>query len=172
MVFTEFLIGVGMGLATNIVFEATALAGQVLGVQMGYSLVNILDPQTQVDTTVIPLFYQTMVMLLFLRMDVLYWLLKAVGNSFLYLPPGTTHLSGSVYRIGHHHERADVWSGRADCRAGSIRNAGYGYSSRAAGQGLGDNAAHCAWAGNQEPAGNRNSDCDPEVLARSVPSSV
>jgi flagellar biosynthesis protein FliR len=42
------------------VFEAVQLAGQVLGIQMGYSLVNILDPQTQVDTTVIPLFYQTM----------------------------------------------------------------------------------------------------------------
>jgi flagellar biosynthetic protein FliR len=88
VVFTEFLIGVGMGIATNIVFEAAALAGQVLGIQMGYSLVNILDPQTQVDTTVMPLFYQTMVMLLFLRMDVFYWLLKAIGNSFLYLPPG------------------------------------------------------------------------------------
>jgi flagellar biosynthetic protein FliR len=83
-----------MGIATNVVFEAAALAGQVLGIQMGYSLVNILDPQTQVDTTVIPVFYQTMVMLLFLRMDVIYWLLKAIGNSFLYLPPGTTHLSG------------------------------------------------------------------------------
>jgi flagellar biosynthesis protein FliR len=94
MVFTEFLIGVGMGIATNIVFEAAALAGQVLGIQMGFSLVNILDPQTQVDTTVIPLFYQTMVMLLFLRLDVFYWLLKAIGNSFLYLPPGPTHLSG------------------------------------------------------------------------------
>ena len=94
MIFTEFLIGVGMGIATNVVFEAAALAGQVLGIQMGYSLVNILDPQTQVDTTVIPVFYQTMVMLLFLRMDVIYWLLKAIGNSFLYLPPGTTHLSG------------------------------------------------------------------------------
>lgn len=94
MIFTEFLVGVGMGLATNLVFEAVALAGQVLGVQMGYSLVNILDPQTQVDTTVIPVFYQTMAMLLFLRMDVFYWLLRAVGNSFLYLPPGTTHLSG------------------------------------------------------------------------------
>jgi flagellar biosynthetic protein FliR len=94
MVFTEFLIGVGMGLATNIVFEAAALAGQVLGLQMGYSLVNILDPQTQVDTTVIPVFYQTMVMLLFLRLDVVYWLLRAIGNSFLYLPPGATHLSG------------------------------------------------------------------------------
>ena len=94
MIFTECLIGVGMGIATNVVFEAAALAGQVLGIQMGYSLVNILDPQTQVDTTVIPVFYQTMVMLLFLRMDVIYWLLKAIGNSFLYLPPGTTHLSG------------------------------------------------------------------------------
>lgn len=93
MVITEFAIGAGMGIATNLVFEAAQLAGQVLGIQMGYSLVNILDPQTQVDTTVIPVFYQTIVMLLFLRMDVHYWLLHAIGNSYLYMPPGTTHLS-------------------------------------------------------------------------------
>jgi flagellar biosynthesis protein FliR len=94
LIFTEFLIGVGMGIATNVVFEAVQLTGQVLGVQMGYSLVNILDPQSQVDTTVVSVFYQSIVMLLFLRMDVHYWLLRAVGNSFLYLPPGTAHLSG------------------------------------------------------------------------------
>jgi flagellar biosynthetic protein FliR len=93
LIFMEFLIGVGMGIATNIVFEAVQLSGQVLGVQMGYSLVNILDPQTQVDTTVIALFYQSIVMLLFLRMDVHYWLLRAIGNSFVYMPLGTTHLS-------------------------------------------------------------------------------
>jgi flagellar biosynthetic protein FliR len=56
--------------------------------------VNILDPQSQVDTTVIAVFYQSIVMLLFLRMDVHYWLLRAVGNSFLYLPPGSAHLNG------------------------------------------------------------------------------
>jgi flagellar biosynthetic protein FliR len=94
LIFTEFLIGVGMGIATNVVFEAVQLTGQVLGVQMGYSLVNILDPQSQVDTTVVAVFYQSIVMLLFLRMDVHYWLLRAVANSFLYLPPGTAHLSG------------------------------------------------------------------------------
>jgi len=95
LVITEFLIGVGMGIATNIVFEAVQLTGQVLGVQMGYSLVNILDPQTQVDTTVVAMFYQSIVMLLFLRMDVHYWLLRAVGNSFRYVPPGSAHLSGA-----------------------------------------------------------------------------
>jgi flagellar biosynthetic protein FliR len=93
LIITEFLIGVGMGLATNLVFEAIQLAGSMLSVQMGYSLANILDPQTQVDTTVIPLFYQSIVMLLFLRMDVHYWILRAITNSFLYMPPGTTHLS-------------------------------------------------------------------------------
>lgn len=93
LIITEFLIGVGMGLATNLIFEAIELAGSALSVQMGYSLANILDPQTQVDTTVIPLFYQSIVMLLFLRMDVHYWILRAIGKSFLYLPPGTTHLS-------------------------------------------------------------------------------
>ena len=99
MALMEFLIGAGMGIATNLVFEAIQMAGQILGVQMGYSLVNILDPQTQVDTTVVALFYQSIVMLLFLRMDVHYWLLRAVGNSFVYLPPGSTHLS-SLFTMG------------------------------------------------------------------------
>ena len=94
LIFTEFLIGTGMGIATNLVFEAIQLSGQILGVQMGYSLVNILDPLSQVDTTVISVFYQSIVMLLFLRMDLHYWLLRAVGNSFIYLPPGTAHLTG------------------------------------------------------------------------------
>jgi flagellar biosynthesis protein FliR len=111
LILIEFAIGAGMGIATNLVFEGAQLAGQILGVQMGYSLVNILDPQSQVDTTVVSVFYQSIVMLLFLRMDVHYWLLRAVGNSFLYLPPGTAHLSslftqgvlrtaGSIFGIG------------------------------------------------------------------------
>src|SRR5581483_3558435 len=93
LIFTEFLIGAGMGIATNVVFEAIQLTGQVLGIQMGYSLINILDPQTQVDTTVVATFYQSIVMLLFLQMNVHFWLLRAVGNSFRYVPPGTAHVS-------------------------------------------------------------------------------
>jgi flagellar biosynthetic protein FliR len=98
MVFMEFLIGVAMGIATNVVFEAAQMAGQVLGMQMGYSLVNLIDPQTQVNTTVMSVFYQSIVMLLFLRMDVHYWLLRAIGNSFLYMPPGTMHI-GSLFTM-------------------------------------------------------------------------
>jgi flagellar biosynthetic protein FliR len=91
MVFGELLIGVALGIATNIVFDGVQMAGQVLSVQMGYSLVNILDPQTQVESTVVATFHQTIAMLIFLRLNVHFWLLRAMARSFDYLPPSSGH---------------------------------------------------------------------------------
>ena len=113
LVFGELLIGAALGIATNLVFDAVQMAGQVLSVQMGYSLVNILDPQTQVDSTVMALFHQTVALLIFLRLDVHLWLLRAIARSFTLLPPGSMHLSsaftlallrgaGSVFSLGLH----------------------------------------------------------------------
>jgi len=93
LVFRELIVGIALGIATQVVFEAVQMAGQVLSVQMGYSLINILDPNTQVDTTVVAMFHQSIAMLIFLRLDVHLWLLRAVGNSFAYLPPGSASLS-------------------------------------------------------------------------------
>ncbi len=95
LVLGELLIGAGLGIATNLVFDAVQMAGSVLSIQMGYSLVNILDPQTQVDSTVIAMFHQTIAMLIFLRLDVPLWMLHAIGDSFTLLPPGTQHISGA-----------------------------------------------------------------------------
>ncbi len=95
LVLHEMLIGVALGIATSVVFEAVQMAGSILSVQMGYSLVNILDPNTQVDTTVVALFHQSIAMLIFLRLDVHLWLIRAIGNSFAYLPPGSAHLTQS-----------------------------------------------------------------------------
>ena len=49
----EAVIGLLLGLTLQFVFEAAQFAGQIVGMQMGFSLVNILDPQTQVDTPVL-----------------------------------------------------------------------------------------------------------------------
>ncbi len=95
LVLREFLIGAGMGIATNLVFDAVDMAGQIIGMQMGYSLVNLLDPQTEVNVTVMAVFYRSIVLLLFLMMNVQYWLLRAIGESFLYLPPGVGGLRGA-----------------------------------------------------------------------------
>lgn len=93
MVLMELLIGAALGIATNLVFDAVQMAGQVLSVQMGFSLVNIIDPQTQVESTVMATLHQTIAMLIFLRLDVHLWLLEAMGRSFRVLPPGSGQLT-------------------------------------------------------------------------------
>jgi len=95
MVFSELLIGVALGVTTNIVFDGVQMAGQVLSVQMGYSLVNILDPQTQVESTVVATFHQTIAMLIFLRLNVHLWILRALARSFDYLPPASGHFGAA-----------------------------------------------------------------------------
>ena len=94
MVISELLIGVALGVATNVVFDGVQMAGQILSVQMGYSLVNILDPQTQVESTVVATFHQTIAMLIFLRLNVHIWILGALARSFDYLPPASGHFGG------------------------------------------------------------------------------
>jgi flagellar biosynthesis protein FliR len=98
MVASETLVGIAIGLATSAVFEAAELAGQILSVQMGYSLVNILDPNTQVESTVVAALHQSLAMLLFLSLGVHYWILRAIARSFDYLPPGTATLNPLLAR--------------------------------------------------------------------------
>jgi flagellar biosynthetic protein FliR len=93
LVASETMVGIAMGVATNVVFEAAQMAGQVLSVQMGYSLVNILDPNTQVDSTVVAFLHQSIAMLIFLGLDVHHWILRAVAHSYDYLPPGSATIN-------------------------------------------------------------------------------
>jgi flagellar biosynthesis protein FliR len=85
----EAAMGLVMGLAVQFVFEGVQFAGQILGFQLGYSLENIIDPQTQVDTPVLAVFQQTVAILIFLQLGIHRWLLRSLAQSFEYLPPGT-----------------------------------------------------------------------------------
>jgi len=107
----ELLVGLLLGITLAFVMDAVQLAGQILGVQMGFSLVNIIDPQTQVDTPVLAIFHELLTLLLFLQMDVHHWLLRGVAHSFTYLPAGdvlasvaSTHLllrsAGGIFLAG------------------------------------------------------------------------
>lgn len=104
----EFLIGLLVGLSANFVFEGAQLAGHILGVQMGYSLVSVLDPQTQIDTPVLSLFHQTLALLIFLRLNVHHWLLRAVSQSFDFLPPGPLAIRGPMV-VELFHTAGSLW---------------------------------------------------------------
>jgi flagellar biosynthetic protein FliR len=104
----EMLIGLLMGLSVTFIFEAAQVAGQVVGTQVGFSLVNIIDPMTQVDTPVMSTLHQLIVMLIFLRLDVHHWLLRGAANSFVYLPANSARVSGAAVETLLH-DAGGIW---------------------------------------------------------------
>jgi flagellar biosynthesis protein FliR len=94
----ELLIGILVGLLLNLIFDAVQFAGQILGMQMGFSLATMMDPQSQADSAVLAVFYQTIVLLIFFALDVHHWVLRALVASFYYLPAGQSVLTPG--RIG------------------------------------------------------------------------
>jgi len=54
-----------------------------------------------VESTVVASFHQTIAMLIFLRLNVHFWILRALAHSFDYLPPASGHFSETCCRCLH-----------------------------------------------------------------------
>jgi len=93
LVLAEVMLGLTMGLCVQFAFEAAQLAGQIGGFQISFSLVNVLDPQSNVDTPVLANFQQIVTLFLFLQMNVHHWILRAIQGSFEKVPPGSVSIS-------------------------------------------------------------------------------
>ena len=88
----EILFGVLLGFAAACVFGGFQLAGQVISFQLGFSLINIIDPQTEVESSVFSFLQNYIGLLFFLLINGHHWFLLAVNESFTLLPVGGAHL--------------------------------------------------------------------------------
>jgi len=103
MVLGELLVGLLMGLSLQIVFEGMQFAGNICAAQLGLSLASLFDPQSNADSTAIPVFFNLVTLLVFLQFNVHHWLLRALDRSFSYLPVGSAVasqlLTGEFVRV-------------------------------------------------------------------------
>jgi flagellar biosynthetic protein FliR len=90
---SEAMLGLAIGLCLQFVLESAQVAGQLAGFQFAFSLVNIIDPQTNVDTPVLAIFHQLIALVLLLEMNVHHWLLRGIVKSFEYVPVGSVSIS-------------------------------------------------------------------------------
>jgi flagellar biosynthetic protein FliR len=104
----EAAIGFLLGFTLQFVFEAANVAGHVLGVQMGFSLASIINPQSQADSPVLSTFHELIVLLLFIQLHVPHWLMRGLARSFQYLPPGHFALNGTALSMFLHFT-AGLW---------------------------------------------------------------
>ena len=85
----QMLIGVAMGFVLQIVFDALAMAGQLLANSMGLSFAFNVDPLRGASTPVLGQFYSIIVTLTFLALNGHLALLEVLVDGFRSLPVGT-----------------------------------------------------------------------------------
>lgn len=88
MVLGEVITGLILGMMVHFLFGAVQFGGQIIGFQMGFAMVNVMDPVTGVSTAVTGHFLYMCTMLTFLVLNGHLQLLSALGMTFEYIPPG------------------------------------------------------------------------------------
>jgi flagellar biosynthetic protein FliR len=92
----EFLIGLVIGLAVRFVFAGIELAGELIGTQMGLSMIQLFDPMSQHQVPVVSQFQSVLASLIFLALNVQATVVRVVADSFELIPPFGARLSPEI----------------------------------------------------------------------------
>lgn len=96
MILGEMVLGLCMGIAVHVMFSAIQTGGNFIGVQMGFSMVNVLDPLTGTNESVTAHFLYMTAILVFLSLNGHLYLLSAMVDSFKHVPPGQLFISSKL----------------------------------------------------------------------------
>jgi len=96
---SEVFIGLIIGYASRLVFAGVQMAGHLVGFQMGFGIVNVIDPSTSSQVSVTSQFENILAMLIFLSINAHHWFLKGIVESFSLVPLLGFHFSGAVANI-------------------------------------------------------------------------
>lgn len=88
LIITELLIGLTIALLVQLVFASIQLAGQLIDMQMGFFIVNVIDPEHGTQVPLMGNFKFLLALVVFLIIDGHHMLIRAIINSFSFLPIG------------------------------------------------------------------------------------
>ncbi len=85
----EALIGMLVGVVSSLIFSAVQLSGQIFGMQIGFGIVNVMDPLSEEQTSLLGEFTFILAILLFLVMDGHHVFIRLIANSYSIVPMGS-----------------------------------------------------------------------------------
>lgn len=92
----ELILGVVMGLALSLLNEILYFTGQLLGFQFSFSLVNLLDPNTRIESPLLAQMFTLLGMLILFGAGLDRTILLAFMRTFRDAPVGTVAVSGQA----------------------------------------------------------------------------
>jgi len=84
----EVMVGMLLGIVPRVFFAAVDFAGTIISFQMGLSVANVLDPQSELQVSIIASFKSLLATLLFVTIDGHHWFFEALATSYEKIPLG------------------------------------------------------------------------------------
>jgi len=96
LVFKEFIVGLTIGYVSYLTLTAIYMAGQIIDMQVGFGMVNVLDPVSNIQVPITSNFYFIMSMLVFLAFNGHHALIRALFDSYNIIPLGAAAFNNSL----------------------------------------------------------------------------
>ncbi|MDF2472624.1 MAG: flagellar biosynthetic protein FliR [Anaerocolumna sp.] len=102
LVIREAIAGLILGFFTNISYYILAFAGHMMDMEIGFSMVNELDPVTNIQTTITSNYYSYIIMLLMLVSNLHHYIIIAIADTFKMIPLGGAKINPNLYELMVH----------------------------------------------------------------------
>ncbi|MFH0810805.1 MAG: flagellar biosynthetic protein FliR [Pseudomonadota bacterium] len=99
VVIAEMIVGFILGLSVRMLLSAAELGGHMVGYQMGFGIMSIMDPQTQSETSLMAELAYLVALLVFLAAGGHHAYIRAMAASFNIVPLGGLVMKGAIYRL-------------------------------------------------------------------------
>lgn len=86
-----------LALFANFIFAAIETAGQMVAMQMGFSMAGVMDPQHGTQVAIIGFFWHMIAVLLFLSVDGHHLFFRTLVETFTWVHPGSLNIDQASY---------------------------------------------------------------------------
>ncbi|MBI5483554.1 MAG: flagellar biosynthetic protein FliR [Deltaproteobacteria bacterium] len=99
LVLREALVGLSLGLLSQIIFSAVEFCGQLIGMQMGFTVATMFDPTMGTQVSIMSVLQNLLAMLLFMTMGMHHVFIRAIVESYSIVPAGSWHMSSGLLQF-------------------------------------------------------------------------
>lgn len=87
----EVIVGLAMGYITLMMFSSLYIAGELIDMEMGFGMVNVIDPQSNTQIPLMGNFFHLITIMIFLTVDGHHVLISSILKSFEIIPLGKAY---------------------------------------------------------------------------------
>lgn len=96
LILRELMVGITLAFITQIIFSAVEFSGQIIGLQMGFTLSSIIDPANGNQAQIMAVMQTLLATLMFLALNIHHLFIRTIVDSFRIIPLGSWHLNGEI----------------------------------------------------------------------------